>query len=103
MTAASKAAAITRWGAVTLMATAVLTATAGGFAQSYAGLYQWALQHGLTGWKSGSFPLLVDLFIVVGELGLLLLAIDAFVLKRRDMLSWMDFLLPLFMVLQCWA
>ena len=49
MTAASKAAAITRWGAVVLMATAVLTATAGGFAQSYAGLYQWALEHGLHG------------------------------------------------------
>ncbi|MFC6937758.1 hypothetical protein ACFQHO_50820 [Actinomadura yumaensis] len=38
------------------MATAVLTATAGGFAQSYAGLYHWALEHGLHGWKAESFP-----------------------------------------------
>ncbi len=103
MTAASKAAAITRWGAVSLMATAVLTATAGGFAQSYAGLYQWALEHGLHGWKAGSFPLLVDLFIVVGELGLFLLAIDAFVLKRRHLLSWLDFMLPLFIALAGWT
>jgi hypothetical protein len=103
MTAASKAAAITRWGAVFLMATAVLTATAGGFAQSYAGLYQWALEHGLHGWKAGSFPLLVDLFIVVGELGLFLLAIDAFVLKRRHLLSWLDFMLPLFIALAGWT
>jgi len=103
MTAASKAAAVTRWGAVTLMATAVLTATGGGFAQSYAGLYQWALEHGLTGWKAGSFPLLVDLFIIVGELGLFLLAIDAFVLKRRHLLSWLDFMLPLFIALAGWT
>src|ERR1700737_2358855 len=79
MTAANRARVLTRWGAVGLMATAVLTATAGGFAQSYAGLYNWAKEHGLAGWKADSFPLLVDLFIIVGELGLFLLALDAFV------------------------
>lgn len=103
MTAASKAQAVTRWGAVTLMATAVLTATGGGFAQSYAGLYQWALEHGLNGWKAQSFPLLVDLFIIVGELGLFLLAIDAFVLKRKHLLSWVDFMLPLFIAMAGWT
>ncbi|MCW2918899.1 MAG: hypothetical protein JWN52_6967 [Actinomycetia bacterium] len=103
MSAASKARDLTRWGAVTLMATAVLTATGGGFAQSYSGLYQWALEHGLTGWKAESFPLLVDLFVIVGELGLFLLALDAFVLHRRQLMSWLDFCLPLFIALAGWT
>jgi uncharacterized protein DUF2637 len=103
MTAANRVQAVTRWGAVALMATAVLTATAGGFAQSYAGLYHWALEHGLKGWKAESFPLLVDLFIIVGELGLFLLAIDAYVIRRRQLLSWLDFCLPLTIALAGWT
>ncbi|MEO5874387.1 MAG: DUF2637 domain-containing protein [Streptosporangiaceae bacterium] len=102
MSAASKARAVTRWAAVGLMATAVLTATGGGFAQSYAGLYEWAIEHGLTGWKASSFPLLVDLFIIVGELGLFLLALDAYAI-RKNLLSWMDFMLPLFIALAGWT
>ncbi|MFV2172241.1 DUF2637 domain-containing protein [Actinomadura sp. LOL_016] len=85
------------------MAAAVITATAGGFAQSYAGLYHWALEHGLTGWKASSFPLLVDLFIIVGELGLFLLAVDAFVLHRKSAMSWLDFFLPLTIALAGWT
>jgi hypothetical protein len=103
MSAANRAQVITRWGAIAFMAAAVLTATAGGFAQSYAGLYHWALEHGLRGWKAESFPLLVDLFIIVGELGLFLLAIDAFVLKRRTLMSWLDFGLPLSIALAGWT
>ncbi|WP_131732573.1 DUF2637 domain-containing protein [Actinomadura formosensis] len=103
MSAANRAQVITRWGAIAFMAAAVLTATAGGFAQSYAGLYHWALEHGLRGWKAESFPLLVDLFIIVGELGLFLLAIDAFVLRRRTLLSWLDFCLPLTIALAGWT
>lgn len=103
MTAANKARVLTRWGAVGLMATAVLTATAGGFAQSYAGLYNWAKEHGLNGWKADSFPLLVDLFIIVGELGLFLLALDAFVLHRKRLMTWLDFLLPLFIAIAGWT
>ncbi|RKS73030.1 uncharacterized protein DUF2637 [Actinomadura pelletieri DSM 43383] len=103
MNAANRAQVITRWGAIAFMAAAVLTATAGGFAQSYAGLYHWALDHGLRGWKAESFPLLVDLFIIVGELGLFLLAVDAFVLRRRALLSWLDFFLPLTIALAGWT
>ncbi|KAB2349420.1 DUF2637 domain-containing protein [Actinomadura rudentiformis] len=103
MKADSRAQTITRWSAIAFMAAAVLTATAGGFAQSYAGLYHWALEHGLRGWKAESFPLLVDLFIIVGELGLFLLAIDAFVLQRRRLLSWLDFGLPLSIALAGWT
>lgn len=103
MSVGNRAQVITRWGAIAFMAAAVLTATAGGFAQSYAGLYHWAMEHGLRGWKAESFPLLVDLFIIVGELGLFLLAIDAFVLRRRALLSWLDFFLPLTIALAGWT
>ncbi|WP_171064586.1 DUF2637 domain-containing protein, partial [Actinomadura soli] len=103
MNAANRAQVITRWGAIAFMAAAVLTATAGGFAQSYAGLYHWAMEHGLRGWKAESFPLLVDLFIIVGELGLFLLAIDAFVLRRRHLMSWLDFSLPLTIAIAGWT
>ncbi|GAA3218251.1 DUF2637 domain-containing protein [Actinocorallia longicatena] len=102
MNAASRAKIITRWIAVGLMATAVLTATGGGFAQSYSGLHSWAIEHGLDGWKAASFPLLVDLFIIVGELGLFLLALDAYAI-RKSLLSWMDFMLPLFIALAGWT
>jgi hypothetical protein len=76
------------------MAAGVTTATAVGFAQSYAGLYGWALEHKLAGWKAESFPLLVDVFILVGELGLFLLALDGFRLQARKVLSWTDLLIP---------
>ena len=78
---------------VAVMSTAVMTATGFGFAQSYAGLYGWALAHRLSGWKADSFPLLVDLFILVGELGLFLLALDGHKLKAR-VLPWADMALP---------
>lgn len=98
-----KARSITRWTAVAVMAAAVVTATADGFAQSYAGLYAWALEHGLHGWKAASFPLMVDLLIAVGELGLFLMAIDAYTLQRRQFLSWFDFLLPLMIAIAGWT
>ncbi|GAA2736009.1 DUF2637 domain-containing protein [Actinocorallia aurantiaca] len=102
MSAVFKAKTVTRWAAVGLMAAAVLIATGGGFAQSYSGLHDWALEHGLTGWKAASFPLLVDLFIIVGELGLFLLALDAYAI-RKSLLSWVDFMLPLFIALAGWT
>jgi hypothetical protein len=80
-------------GSIALMAAAVLVATGDGFAQSYAGLYHWAVEHGLTGWKAQSFPLMVDLFIAVGELGLFALALEGHRVSRRVM-PWVDMLLP---------
>lgn len=82
-----------RTGTVVLMTGIVSVATADGFAQSYSGLYDWALHHRLTGWKAESFPLLVDLFILVGELGLFLLALDGHRL-RRSFVAWVDILIP---------
>jgi hypothetical protein len=79
---------------VIVMIAIVAIATADGFAQSYSGLYEWAELHKLSGWKADSFPLLVDLFILVGELGLFLLALDGYRLRKRSLLSWTDLAFP---------
>lgn len=78
---------------VTLMGVAVIIATVDGFAQSWAGLYGWGVEAGLADWKAMSFPGLVDLFILVGELGVLLLALEGHKL-RKSWLSWTDLALP---------
>lgn len=93
---------IARYVTVALMGLAVLVATADGFAQSYAGLYRWAIEHGLSGWKADSFPLLVDLFVAVGEMGLFLLAIDGHRLCR-SLMSWVDLLVPMLVAASGWA
>lgn len=87
---------------VVTMGTAVIVATADGFAQSYAGLYTWGLDHRLTGWKAESFPLLVDLFVLVGELGLFLLAIDGHKV-RKTWLSWVDLFIPASVCVAGWG
>ena len=91
-----------RWTAVALMSGLVIAATVVGAAQSYSGLYNWALAHGHHGWKAQSWPLLVDTFIAVGEIGLFLLAIDGHKLLRRG-LSWLDLLLPAFLASVGWT
>lgn len=78
---------------VALMGVAVLVATADGFSQSYSGLYHWAKEKGLKGWKADSFPLLIDVFVLVGELGLFALALEGHRLTRKG-LSWLDMALP---------
>lgn len=82
-----------RVATVLLMITIVAVATGDGFAQSYSGLHEWALQHKLHGWKADSFPLLVDLFILVGELGLFLLALDGYRL-RKGFIPITDIMIP---------
>lgn len=87
---------------VVLMGAGVLIATADGFVQSYAGLYHWAIERGLTGWKAETFPLLVDLFIIVGELGLFALALEGHRLRKNAM-SWADIALPFGLAAGGWA
>lgn len=87
---------------VALMGVGVLVATADGFAQSYAGLHRWAVEQGLDGWKADSFPLLVDLFILIGELGLFTLALEGHRLTRKG-LSWVDAALPFGLAASGWG
>jgi Protein of unknown function (DUF2637) len=89
----NKTTKIAHLATVGLMAVAVLVATGDGFAQSYAGLLRWATEHHLHDWRADSFPLLVDLFILVGELGLFALALEGHRISRR-LLSWTDLALP---------
>lgn len=86
---------------VALIGVFVLTATVDGFAQSWAGLYAWAIEHGLTGWKAQAFPGLVDLFILVGELGLFVLALEAH--KLAGKLAWFDLAVPGVAALAGWS
>ncbi len=86
---------------VALIGLFVLVATADGFAQSWAGLYGWAVEHGLHGWKAMAFPGLIDLFILVGELGLFALALEA---HRLDSgLAWFDLGVPAVAAVAGWS
>lgn len=91
-----------RIATILIMFVIVAIATADGFAQSYSALLDWAEAHKLHGWKRDSFPLLVDIFILVGELGLFLIALDGFRL-RKSLLAWTDVLLPLSVVTAGWG
>ena len=98
----NRATRIAHLTAVGVMAVAVLIATADGFAQSWVGLYQWAHAHGLTDWKAKSFPLMVDVFILVGELGMFALALEGHKLTRRAM-SWLDLAIPAVIAAAGWC
>lgn len=93
---------IVHWATVGLLAVAVLGATGVGFAQSWAGLYGWATEHRLHGWKAQSFPAMVDLFIAIGELGLFKLAIEGHRI-RKALLPWLDLMLPLGVAVAGWV
>jgi len=70
---------------VALYAIAVLITTASGasFAESYRGLFEWAVRHGLSGFWAAAFPLQVDVFIAVGELVLFVAMVDRWRLRWR--------------------
>jgi hypothetical protein len=71
--------------AIALAAITVLVsaASAASFAESYRGLFLWALQHGLRGVWAAGFPLQVDVFIAVGELALFVALADRWPPKSR--------------------
>ncbi len=71
--------------AAALWAIAVVIAAASGaaFAESYRGLYEWALRHGLSGFWAAAFPLQVDSFIGVGELVLFVATVDRWNWRHR--------------------
>jgi lysylphosphatidylglycerol synthetase-like protein (DUF2156 family) len=71
--------------AAALWAIAVIIAAASGaaFTESYRGLYEWALRHGLTGFWAAAFPLQVDSFIGVGELVLFVATVDRWNWRQR--------------------
>jgi hypothetical protein len=68
-----------------LIAIGVLVAAAdvASFAESYRGLYLWALAHGLAGVWAYGFPLMVDSFMLVGELALFVALADSWATSSR--------------------
>jgi hypothetical protein len=54
-----------------------ILASANALAHSYAGLYDWAVHHRLTGWQAKSWPAEIDVFLAVGELALYVAYLDA--------------------------
>ena len=60
-----------------LVTLVVIAATSAAIAESYNGLYNWALEHQFaTGWEANIAPLMVDTFIITGEAMLFVLIVD---------------------------
>src|ERR1035438_6959946 len=71
-------------GAVAFMAVTTVAATVVGFWLSYAGLHSFALRSGLHGAEAWAWPAAIDMFILVGELGITISAIR----HISDPLAW---------------
>jgi hypothetical protein len=67
---------VLRGTALTAISVIITAADSAAFAESYRGLWVWALHHGLSGFWAAAFPLQVDTFIVVGELALFVAMVD---------------------------
>ena len=70
---------------VALIAIAVVigAASTSSFAESYRALFDWAHEHGLSGTWAAVFPLMIDSFVVVGELALFVALTDSWSLRQR--------------------
>jgi hypothetical protein len=60
-----------------------ILASANALAHSYAGLYDWAIHHRLTGWQAMSWPAEIDVFLAVGELALYVAYLDGWPARQR--------------------
>ena len=73
----------TRRVALYAIAAIAILASANALAHSYAGLYDWAVHHRLTGWQAKSWPAEIDVFLAVGELALYVAYLDAWPARQR--------------------
>jgi hypothetical protein len=60
-----------------------ILASANALAHSYAGLYDWAIHHRLTGWQAKSWPAEIDVFLAAGELALYVAYLDCWPARQR--------------------
>ena len=60
-----------------------IAASVNALAHSYAGLYDWAVHHRLTGWQAMSWPAEIDVFLAVGELALYVAYLDGWPTRQR--------------------
>jgi len=73
----------TRRAALYAIGAIAILASANALAHSYAGLYDWAIHHRLTGWQAMSWPAEIDVFLAVGELALYVAYLDGWPARQR--------------------
>jgi hypothetical protein len=73
----------TRRAALYAIGAIAILASANALAHSYAGLYDWAVHHRLTGWQAMSWPAEIDVFLAIGELALYVAYLDGWPARQR--------------------
>jgi hypothetical protein len=73
----------TRRAALYAIGAIAILASVNALAHSYAGLYEWAVHHRLTGWQATSWPAEIDVFLAVGELALYVAYLDGWPARWR--------------------
>ena len=73
----------TRRVALYAIAGIAILASANALAHSYAGLFDWAVHHRLSGWQAMSWPAEIDVFLAVGELALYVAYLDGWPARQR--------------------
>ena len=73
----------TRRAALYAIGAIAILASVNALAHSYAGLYDWAIHHRLSGWQAMSWPAEVDVFLAVGELALYVAYLDGWPARQR--------------------
>jgi hypothetical protein len=73
----------TRRAALYAIGMIAILASANALAHSYAGLYDWAIHHRLSGWQAKSWPAEIDVFLAVGELALYVAYLDGWAARQR--------------------
>jgi hypothetical protein len=73
----------TRRAALYAIGMIAILASANALAHSYAGLYDWAIHHRLSGWQAESWPAEIDVFLAVGELALYVAYLDDWPARQR--------------------
>lgn len=73
----------TRRIALYAIAAVAVLASLNALAHSFAGLYQWALHHRMSGWQAATWPAEVDVFLIVGELALYVAYLDQWPARHK--------------------
>jgi hypothetical protein len=73
----------TRRAALYAIGAIAILASVNALAHSYAGLYDWAVHHRLSGWQAMSWPAEIDVFLAVGELALYIAYLDGWPARHR--------------------
>ena len=84
----------TRRAALYAIGVIAILASVNALTHSYAGLYDWAVHHRLTGWQAMSWPAEIDVFLAIGELSLYVAYLDGWS-ARHQVWPWVTALIGL--------